>query len=94
MGYLEIQFYENCKNELSVKDEKYIKENWYKFLDECYIAFDASNINPLKLFNILYNILDILNNILLLIYLIYLITFNIMHLIYFNIIYYNKLYTI
>ena len=53
MGYLEIQFYENCKNEFSVNNGKYIKENWHRISDDCYITLDAANINPLKPFGIL-----------------------------------------
>ena len=58
MRYLEIQFYEKLKNEFGVKNGKYIEENWHRFLDDCYIALDATNINPLKLFDILNNIHD------------------------------------
>ena len=56
MGYLEIQFYENCKNEFGEKNGKYIQENWYGFLDDCYISLDATNINPLRIFDILNNV--------------------------------------
>ena len=58
MGYLEIQLYEKCKNEFSINNKKYIEENWHRVLDDCYIALDATNINPLKLFDILNNIHD------------------------------------
>ena len=58
MGYLKLQFYENCKNEFGVNNGKYIEENWHRFLDNCYIALDTTNINPLKLFDILNNIHD------------------------------------
>ena len=58
MGYLELQFYEKCKNEFGVKNGKYIEENWHRFLDDCYIALDETNINPLKLFDKLNNIYD------------------------------------
>ena len=58
MGYLEIQFYEKCRNEFGVNNGKYIKEAWRRFLNDCYIALDATNINPLKLFDILNNIHD------------------------------------
>ena len=37
---------------------KCIEENCHRFLDHCYIALDATNINPLKLFDILNNIHD------------------------------------
>ena len=47
MGYLKIQFYEKCKNEFGVNNRKYIEENWHRFLDVCYVALDATNINPL-----------------------------------------------
>ena len=33
MGYLEIQFYEKCKNELGVNNGKCSEENWHKFLN-------------------------------------------------------------
>ena len=56
MRYLEIQFYEKCKNEIGVDNGKYIEENWHRFLDDCYIVLDATNINSLKLFDILNNI--------------------------------------
>ena len=46
MRYLEIQFYEKCRNEFGVNNEKYIKVNWH-------IALSSTNINPLKLFDIL-----------------------------------------
>ena len=58
MGYLEIRFYEKCKGEFGVNNGKYIEENSRRFLDDCYIALDATNINPLKLFDILNNIHD------------------------------------
>ena len=58
MGYLELQFYQKCKNKFCVNNGKYIEENWYMFLDDCYIALDATNINPLKPFDILNNIHD------------------------------------
>ena len=58
MGYLEIQLYEKCKNEVSINNKKYIEENWHRVLDDCYIALDTTNINPLKLFDILNNIHD------------------------------------
>ena len=58
MGYLEIQFYEKRKNEFGVNNRKDIEENWHRFLDNCYIALDATNINPLKLFDILTKIHD------------------------------------
>ena len=58
MKYLELQFYEKCKNELGVNNGKYIEENWSRFLHDCYIALDATNINPLKLFDIHNNIHD------------------------------------
>ena len=58
LEYLEIQFYKKCKNEFGVNNGKYIEENWHRFLDNCYIALDATNINPLKLFDILNNIHD------------------------------------
>ena len=54
--YLEIQFYGKCKNRFGVNNGKYIEENWHRFLDNCNIAVDATNINPLKLFDILNNI--------------------------------------
>ena len=38
--YLEIQFYEQHKNEFRVKNGKYIEQNWHRFLDDCYIALD------------------------------------------------------
>ena len=44
MGYLEIQFYEKRKNKLGVNNEKYIRKNWHRFLDDRYIALDATNI--------------------------------------------------
>ena len=53
MGYLEIQFYQKCKNKFGVNNGKYIKENCQRFLDDCYIALDATNINSLKRFDIL-----------------------------------------
>ena len=58
MKYLELQFYEKCKNEFGVNNGKYIEENWHRFLDDCYIALDATNINPLKRFDMLNNIHD------------------------------------
>ena len=56
MGYLENKFYEKCKNEFAVNNGKCIEENWHRFLDDCYIALDATNINLLKLFDILNNL--------------------------------------
>ena len=61
MGYLEIQFYEKCKNEFGVNKGKYIEENWHRFLDDYYIALDTTNINPLKLFDILITLMTISN---------------------------------
>ena len=58
MGYLEIQFYKKCKNEFGVNNGKYIEENLHWFLNNCYIGLDTTNINPLKLFDILNNIYD------------------------------------
>ena len=58
VGFLELQFYEKCKNEFGVNNGKYIEENWHRFLDDCYIALDATDINPLKIFDILNNIYD------------------------------------
>ena len=58
MGYLKLEFYEKYKNEFGVNNGKYIEENWHRFLDDCYIALDATNINPLRLFDILNNIHD------------------------------------
>ena len=46
-----------CKNDFSVNNGKYIEENWCRFLDDCYIALDTTNINFLKVFDIL-NICD------------------------------------
>ena len=53
-GYLEIQCYEKCKNIFSVNNGKYIGENLYRFLNNCYIALDAANINPFKFFDFWY----------------------------------------
>ena len=58
MGYLKLEFYEKYKNEFGVNNGKYIEENWHRFLDDYYIALDATNINPLRLFDILNNIHD------------------------------------
>ena len=44
MGYIEIQFHEKSKNEFGVNNEKYIEENWNRFLQDCYVAFDPTNI--------------------------------------------------
>ena len=57
MGYLEIRLYEKCKSELGVNSGKYIEENSHRFLDDCYIALDATDINPLKFFDILNNLI-------------------------------------
>ena len=46
IGYLELQFYEKCKNEFGINNGKYIETNWHMFLDDCYIALDTTNINP------------------------------------------------
>ena len=46
MGYLKIQFYKNCKNDIDVNNGKYIEKNSNRFFD-CYIASDAYNINAL-----------------------------------------------
>lgn len=62
LGYIEIQFYGKCKNKFGVSNKKYIEENWHRFLDNCCGAFDAKNIDPLKLFDIL-NLNDIHDNI-------------------------------
>ena len=56
MGYLEVQFYENCKNELYINNGKYIEENWHRFFGDCYLALDATNLNLLKLFDIIKSI--------------------------------------
>ena len=56
--YLEIKFYEKCKNEFGVNKGKYIEENRHRFLDDYYIALDATNINSTKLLYILNNIYD------------------------------------
>ena len=49
MEYLEIKFYKKCKNEFGVDNGKYIEENCHRFLDDCYIVLDTTNINSLKL---------------------------------------------
>ena len=58
MGYLEIQFYEKCKNECGISNGKYIEENRHMYLLDCYIALEATIINPLKHFDVLNNIYD------------------------------------
>ena len=58
MGYPGMQLYEKCKNAFDVNNEKYSEENWHRFLNDCYIVLDATNINPLKLFDIINNIHD------------------------------------
>ena len=58
MGYLELQFYERCKNEFGENNVKHIEENCHRLLDDCYKALDANYINPFKLFGILNNIHD------------------------------------
>ena len=58
MGYLEIRFNEKCNNDFGVNNGKFFQENWHRFLDDCYIASDATNISLLKLFDILNNIHD------------------------------------
>ena len=58
MGYLELQFFKKCKNEFDVNNGKYIEEDWHRFLDKCYLALNPTNINPLKLFDILNKIHD------------------------------------
>ena len=42
MGYFEIQFCENCKNEFCINNGKYIEENCH--IDDRYIALDVINI--------------------------------------------------
>ena len=61
LGYHEIQFFEHCNNEFILSNGKHFKENWSKILYDCYIALHASNISPLKLFDILNNIHDNIN---------------------------------
>ena len=34
---------------LCINNGKYFKGNWHKFLDNCYVALDATNIDALKL---------------------------------------------
>ena len=53
LGHLEIQFYEKCRNEFDVNNRKSSDEDWQGFLDDCYITLDATNINSLRLFDIL-----------------------------------------
>ena len=36
-----------------MNNRKYSNENWHGFLDDCYIALDATNINSLKLVDVL-----------------------------------------
>ena len=61
IGYLELQFFEKCNNEFGVNNGKYIEVNQHRFLDDCCIALDVTNIKPLKLFDILNNIHDSIN---------------------------------
>ena len=46
------------KNESGVNNGKYIEENWRRFLEDCFKALDVSNINHLKIFDMLNNIYD------------------------------------
>ena len=58
MEYLEIKFYEKCKNEFGVNNGKYIEENWHMVLEDWCIALYTTNINPLKLVDVLNNVRD------------------------------------
>ena len=49
MGYLEIQFYEKCKQLFWLNAGNFIEENWYTFLEDCYIALDTTIVISSKL---------------------------------------------
>ena len=48
MGYLEIEFNGKCNSHLDP-----VQENWFRFLDNCYILLDAKKVDLVKLFELL-----------------------------------------
>ena len=51
MGYLEIEFNGKCNSHLD--SVQVSKENWFRFLDNCYILLDAKEVDLAKLFELL-----------------------------------------
>ena len=49
MGYLEIKLYSVCTFKYGELLAKYIKENWNRFLDDCYTVLRSSEISPEEL---------------------------------------------
>ena len=49
MGYFEIKLYSFCAFKYGELLAEYIKENWNRFLDDCYIILRSSQISPEEL---------------------------------------------
>ena len=49
MGYFEIKLYSVCTFKYGELLAEYIKENWNRFLDDCYTVLRSSQISPEEL---------------------------------------------
>ena len=49
MGYFEIKLYSVCAFKYGELLAKYVKENWNRFLDDCYTVLRSSKISPEEL---------------------------------------------
>ena len=49
MGYLEIKLYSVCTFKYGELLAEHIKENWNRFLDDCYTVLRSSQISPEEL---------------------------------------------
>ena len=49
MGYFEIKLYDICTFKYGKLLAEYIKENWNRFLDDCYTVLRSSQISPEEL---------------------------------------------
>ena len=49
LGYFEIKFYIVCTFKYRELLVEYIKENWNRFLDDCYTVLRSSQISPEEL---------------------------------------------
>ena len=49
LGYLEVQLYENIQNKHGSEFASYIRQNWKRFLDDCFVIWN-SNV-PLEVFH-------------------------------------------
>ena len=58
VGYLEIKVYSICELKWGNIIASYIKENWYRFIDDCEIPLNKREIDPVEFLNILNSVND------------------------------------